>query len=265
MSDANVNPSVSVTEENLGPLSFSLEVRGAQTGYRRRPILGDRFLIGSDPVCDLRLDRRLGAPLHCLIRRDGAHLEAEPLTDVAMTHNGVPTTYAVLKEGDTLGIGQVRLIVHAHSVRFDVVRPTDVLLGPHIAATSGNFESEVGERSASDLVDLIELEEERVQDFDARRQAGMAALLAALKRTRRPAPDAMAEETANSLDHLVSQLDRLSLRLTEVAQSRTANKEEAPDADVINLNQWRLMKEIQRLREIAAKVVDRTRQRPAAG
>ena len=265
MSDANSSPSVVGVEGSLGPLAFSLEIHGARTGYRRRPILGDRFLIGSDPICDLRLDGRLGAPLHCLIRRDGACLEAEPLTNMSMTHNGVPTTYALLKDGDTLGIGHIRLIVHAHSVRFDIVRPSDLLMEPHFEVSPEAFEAAVTDRSANELVDLIELEEEQVREFEARRQAGMAALLAALQRTRRPAPDVMAEQTTSSLDDLVSQLDRLSLKLVKVAKARATTEDQKPDADVINLNQWRLMKEIQRLREIAAKVVDQTRQHRTAG
>lgn len=265
MSDAKANPSVAVTKEGAGPLSFSLEIRGGQTGFRRRPILGDRFLIGSDPVCDLRLDGRIGAPLHCLIRRDGAGLEAEQLTNVPMTVNGAPTTYAALKDGDTLGIAQVRLIVHAHTVRFDIVRPADDLFEPHLDASAADFVRTVTDRTASDLVGLIEIEEERVRDFDDRRRAGMAALLEAVRRSKRPAPDAAAEEVSGSLDDLVAQLDLLAAKLAANAHAPAASAEESTDGHLLDPSQPRLLKEIQRLKQSVDSVVRRNRsQRTAA-
>lgn len=203
MSNALSPPSGVSRDESSGTLTFSLEVRGGRTGFRRRPILGDRFLIGSDAVCDLRLDGRLAAPLHCLLHREGDRLEAEGLSGAAIHVNGTPVEAAELAAGDTLGIGGVRLIVHAIAVRFDVVRP-----GDFESADSGES---APERSASQLVDRIEDEQERIREFQDRRRAGAVALLDAVRRSKRPASGAIAGQTPAAM------LQRLHERIEEIA------------------------------------------------
>lgn len=224
MSDTFMVPQPTDTDGQGGPRTFSLEIRGGRTGFRRRPILGDRFLIGSDAVCDLRLDGRLAAPLHCLLRRDGDHLETERLSGSPILINGLPAEHADLVEGDTLGVGPVRLIVHAHSVRFDIVRPTDDL----DAVRCGD--SDLSGSAASQLVALIEEEEERVRDFDDRRKAGAAALLDATRRTRHPAAGAFVEVPSSRLGAVVARLVRLTETIERRETRRPASESEVREA-----------------------------------
>ena len=204
------NPTTSLFDaaasENLtGTLTYSLEVRGGRTGFRRRPILGDRFVIGSDAVCDLRLDGRLAAPLHCLIHRDGDRLDAEGICGAPIFVNGQLVEAAQLATGDTLGIGPVRLIVHSVAVRFDVIRPGDDFDGDDAVASAPM-------RTASQLVELIEEERERIHEFQNRRRAGADALLDAVRRSKRLTSGAIAHESS------FAKLERLVKQVSEVAE-----------------------------------------------
>jgi hypothetical protein len=203
MSNALFPPSGDDRDEASGTMTFSLEVRGGRTGFRRRPIMGDRFLIGSNAVCDLRLDGRLAAPLHCLLHRDGDRLEAEGLSGAAILVNGIPVETAELAPGDTLGIGGVRLIVHAVAVRFDVIRPGDFEFAESAPTAP--------ECTASQLVDRIEEEQERIEDFQDRRRAGADALLDAVRRSKRPASGAIAGQMpAAMLQRLIKRVDEIA-------------------------------------------------------
>jgi len=208
MSDAFFPPSGVVRDEPSGALTFSLEVRGGRTGFRRRPILGDRFLIGSDAVCDLRIDGRLAAPLHCLLHRDGDRLEVEGLSDNPVFVNGRRVETAELSAGDSLGIGGVRLIVHSVAVRFDVIRPSDFEEADPTATGS--------ERSASKLIGLIEDEQERIREFQDRRRAGAEALLDAVRRSKRPASGAIAGQLpVVMLQRLLDQINEVTSTVTQ--------------------------------------------------
>ncbi len=78
-------------------------------GDRRHPLLpGTRFVIGTDPACEVRLRDPSVAPRHARVEltRTGYHL-----TDLGggCTVDGLPMPAAHLKPGDTLGLGQVTL------------------------------------------------------------------------------------------------------------------------------------------------------------
>ncbi|MBA3314987.1 MAG: hypothetical protein H0T47_17080 [Planctomycetaceae bacterium] len=259
MSDANIALSDAL-DETRSPLTFSLEIRGGRTGYRRRPILGDRFLIGSDAVCDLRLDGRLAAPLHCLLRRDGDHLEAERLCDVEMTVNGRSVESATLVAGDTLGVGGVRLIVHSVAVRFDVIRPADGLDSPHFDR-SGFQSGSVSERPAAHLVELIERENDRIRDFEDRQRAGAAALLEAVRRSRRPSSGAVAEEATNSsLDAIVKRLDQLAGVLERQSEQHIVPGDHPREAaSTLIAAQQEVLDRLTRLARLAAAFTDLSR------
>ena len=248
------------TESRVGPLSFSLEVRGGRTGFSRRPILGDRFLIGSDPICDLRLDGRLAAPLHCLLHREGDRLDVERLTGEPIAVNGAPVEPAALADGDMLAVGSVRRVVHSHLIRFDVVRPADELETPRFETASAEAASRhAGERSAGELSDLIEEEEERVSDFEARQRAGASALLHAVRRTKRPASSA-AEELAASADASVSKLGGIIAALAGGAPLRGTSEDAIREAAAELLAARReLLGEAERLLKLARIVAEAAR------
>ena len=256
MSDATPGVLAHSSDESSVPLSFSLEVRGGLTGFRRRPILGDRFLIGSDPVCDLRLDGRLAAPLHCVLRRDGARLEAERLSDLPMAVNGTPVDHDELESGDTLGVGPVRLIVHALQVAFDVVRPGDLLDESLAGMKSSRPAAKVlEERSALQLVELIDAEHRRIRELEDRRKAGATALLDAVRRQQRPAPEAVAEQA--TLGSLVTRLDRLSATLERQAKrSLTGESEIREAAAELLAAQQELLGQADRLWRMASSLAD---------
>jgi hypothetical protein len=220
MSNAHTSLLDVASDDSTGTLTYSLEVRGGRTGFRRRPILGDRFLIGSDAICDLRLDGRLAAPLHCLIHRDGDLLEAEGIGGAPIVLNGAVVEAAQIAAGDTLGIGGVRLVVHAVAVRFDVIRPGDEIEFDNAVASAPS-------RTAAQLVELIEEERERLREFHDRRRAGADALLDAVRRSRRPALGAAVERTPLViLERLVRQLDEVA----GIVAERNPNDEIRGDA-----------------------------------
>lgn len=175
-SSASKGPSASA-------VTFSVAVRDGRGRYRKQPVLASRLLVGTAKVCDLRLDDPATRPFHCLLTAEAGRLEIETVTPAAvLTVNGKAVERAELTAGDVVGIGDVRLAVHMHPMRLDVVRPPETN-GPHFPLTEFEPVRTVAHRSAAELVELIEQEAERADEFEEQRRAGAAALLAAIGRS----------------------------------------------------------------------------------
>lgn len=267
MSDEMICPPSRKFDGTAGPLSFSVEIRGGRTGFRRRPILGDRFLIGSDPVCDLRVDDRIAAPMHCLLRRDGDHLEVERLTDASILVNGTPVDHAEVGDGETIAIGPVRLVVHAHAMRFDVVRPTDERMEmPDLPGRTASQLARTSGRSAAEVVDLLEVEQDRVREFDERRKAGASALLGVLRQTKRPATEAVAAAPSITADALLTKVGRLATTIEHQTARRIRDEHDLRKAaDELLAAQRELLGQADRLFRLASALAEADRSHRRAG
>jgi predicted component of type VI protein secretion system len=161
--------------------SLFLEVGRGRTDHPRRPVLKNRFLIGSGPECDLRLGGQAIPGLHSILHRDGIDVWLDAVADgPPLIVNGTATTSARLHDGDRVEIGEFQLTVRRSTAESS-------LPGSNSQADSSTSENAIPEKSedlaalsAAELVSLIEGEANEVEQFDGRRQMGAAALLQAV-------------------------------------------------------------------------------------
>jgi signal transduction histidine kinase len=158
-----------------------LEVSRGRTQFRRRPVRGPRFLIGSAPACDLRLGGEEIPALHSIIVVGQAGILLESIAaQPPLMVNGRGVNSTSLHDGDKIEIGNVELIART------VAGHAPAEPRPQPAARSvTESAARVGELSAAELIDLIEAEEAEVARYDDRRRAGAKALVDALMSRRR--------------------------------------------------------------------------------
>lgn len=133
-----------------------IEVRGGRTRFPRRPIQGDRLLIGSGSNCHLQLGG--GMPMaHSVISLDAdgwsiEALAAEPKLMVA----GSPVRRAALHDGDLIQLGPFTLVAHLTAVaQEELLAPIDI---PAALVGSGDhheFAGSLEAMSAEELVDHL--------------------------------------------------------------------------------------------------------------
>jgi predicted component of type VI protein secretion system len=152
-----------------------LEVRRGLTRAPRREILGRRFLIGAGSNCQLQLGGGDVPILHSilLVEEDGAHIDAVVATPQLLV-NGRPQRSADLRDGDVFTIGKFEFQVH-------VPLPTGALQSAAGQEPPPAAAADPGQLSATELVALIEGEEELVSQFETARRNGAAALLDAVR------------------------------------------------------------------------------------
>jgi len=160
-----------------------LEIRRGRTRAPRREIKGRRFLIGAGSNCQLQLGGGDVPILHSilLIEEDGAHIDAV-VPNPQLFINGRPQRSADLQDGDVFSIGKFEFQVHVPqplAALQTVVRPQ--IPAPESAA-------KLSELSASELVALIEFEEQQVAELEQGRINGARALLDAVQRVAATAP-----------------------------------------------------------------------------
>jgi hypothetical protein len=152
-----------------------LEICRGLTRFPQRPISGPRFFIGSGPGCDLRLGGDGFPAIHSLIqtRENGVWFEilaAEPLARL----NGELTKGEWLRDGDRIEIGAFQFLAH--------VLPE---LPPTAVGLSGQFDEMPQEflttLSAAELAERLERELGNVEKFEHGLDAGVQALLQALR------------------------------------------------------------------------------------
>lgn len=173
-----VDPSTSVDAVASSDLPASrccLEVSRGRTRFPRRPVLGERFLIGSGTECDFRLGGNGIPMLHSLIQFDGDQYWLEAVDDSpTLIVNGRPEHYVALHDRDEVRIGGVTLRVH--------MAPEVCPIAHEGRSAGGDELADLENLSAERLVDLIEREQAMLDRFEARRGMGAEALLDAAQR-----------------------------------------------------------------------------------
>jgi hypothetical protein len=164
---------------------LTLRITLGATRFPVRPVLKDRFTIGSGAACDLRLGAEF-PKLFAVIVVAGPEVLLEQLAaSPALCINGQPTQSAVLATGDRIRIGGIELVATIPATnRLSFPKP---LLGRVDESVSADdlaaFDpSEVSELSAAELVDLIEQEEQIAQRDQAGRDRGAESLLFEVRR-----------------------------------------------------------------------------------
>ena len=159
---------------------FQLEIARGQTAHPLRPILGDRYLIGSGNWCDLCLGGPQMPVLHSVIHRDGEQIWIDAVAPAPeLTINGLATQFGELQAGDELAIGafQFHLRQNDRASKFTAVSSIDsVKPVPEL--------DELPNLSASELIDLLAGELELADEIERRKQRGTEALLDALRRQK---------------------------------------------------------------------------------
>jgi hypothetical protein len=132
-----------------------IEILGGRTRFPRRPIQGDRLLIGSGSNCHLQLGG--GTPIaHSVISRrpEGWTIEAlvaEPKLIVA----GSAAQRASLQDGDLIQIGPFALVAHlTAAAQNELLAPIDLPATLAIANTPSESD-DLSEVSAEELVDRL--------------------------------------------------------------------------------------------------------------
>lgn len=166
-------------DRNLPAVTLTFEVLHGRTRYRERPVLGDRFTIGSGDACDLRLGGAFMPPLHSIVTVHGEEITVEALAEEPeLLVNGTATRSATLQNGDILSIGGVEL-------RSSIVPATE----SHIATAQEIDEIErlPEEMSALELVEQIEREQALIDEFEGKQKLGEDAFLEVILSRRRSA------------------------------------------------------------------------------
>lgn len=196
-----------------------LEITRGQTRYPYRPVLSDRFLIGSSPTCDLCAGGSAMPSLHSMIVcENGEHRWEAVMSRPAVIHNGQPAESFLLKSGDRVVIGSIELAVHAVN-RSDIVDVPSSQVMPDF----NDKPEDLSLMSAAELLDFMERDCELVDEFETRKQLGMSALLDAVRQhaevqpAARPKP--VVESAPADIDHqqLLVRLEQMAVQLNRCA------------------------------------------------
>lgn len=105
-----------------------LEIHRGRTGYRFRPVIGNRLVLGSAPECDLRLGGAGMPPVHSQVHvgPGGVWLEAMSL-DPPLVVNGEPCQMTRLVDGDVIGLGPFAFTWRAAEVPVAAASPAEEL------------------------------------------------------------------------------------------------------------------------------------------
>ncbi|MFP6766305.1 MAG: FHA domain-containing protein, partial [Planctomycetaceae bacterium] len=152
-----------------------LQITRGRTNHPMRPIHGDRFLIGSGEWCDLRLGGSMPV-LHSVVRVEGPSVWLEAVVDAPPLHvNGRTVGSCELQDGDQIVIGLFSLqFCDARNVQHEsLMQPIDI---EEVLALD-QPDVELSDLTATELVDLMERDEELAREFQKRQEQGAAALL----------------------------------------------------------------------------------------
>lgn len=172
-----------------------LEIRRGRTGYPTRPVCSRNFIIGSGPGSDLRLGGDDIPIAHTVLILHENNVLAQWLGESpALLVNGNPVQETGLCDGDLIGIGRFEFLVHriqSQPTAEDVDsqprgeeptatrRETAELLDLLAEAKADEPPRDLAELSASELVDLLEAEQQSALGFDAGLHQAEAAIMSA--------------------------------------------------------------------------------------
>lgn len=197
-----------------------LEITRGKTRNPLRPVLSDRFLIGSAAACDLTLAGSVPSLHSVIVAEDGGY-RWESLCEQSLIHNGRSTRSTLLTDGDTVVVGEIELtarIVDWSTSR--QIESQDDSPQPDTPIEDSSPVPSAADMSAAELVDRLEQEIQLVEQFESRRQLGLEALLqAAAKHV--PAAEAKSEHAQPVSDAQVvqQQLGKLVSRLNSCVSS----------------------------------------------
>jgi hypothetical protein len=184
MAQSNSAP-LHATEAAAEDSFLTLRITLGATRFPVRPVLKDRFTLGSGAACDLRLGAEFPKLFAVIVVAAPEVLLEQLAPSPALCVNGQPTQSAVLETGDRIRLGGIELeaIIPA-ATRLSFPSP---LLGRVVETVSAEeaavFDAaELSELSAADLVNLIEQEERVAERDQAGRDLGAESLLFEVRR-----------------------------------------------------------------------------------
>lgn len=218
--------------------SLVLEVQKGRTKFRRRPVDGRRFLIGSGRQCDLRLGGDAVPALHSVIHRNGGEIWIDAFAEAPpLRVNGHDVDIVRLEDGDTLEIADFQLVL-----RLQVAEAAETPVASPVPENTAD--GSLAGLTASQLVELIEKEAALVSDFEDRQQLGAEALLQAVydrttvkgrqaiplpTRSMLPAAELQEQSLLGDLERVLLQLHSFSQKLE--SRSHKLLEREATHAD----------------------------------
>jgi hypothetical protein len=204
-----------MTTHDDGALFFQI-TRG-RTMHPTRPIIRNRFLIGSGEWCDLRLGGAMPV-LHSVLRVDGISVWLEAVVDAPPLHvNGRAIGSCELNDGDEISIGAFTLkLCDARDVQHEaLMKPIDI---EELLGLERDEEEDVSELSAAELLQRIERDEQLVEEFQKRRDLGSTALLERLEHeldseSAQADPEDQTLQVLRELQSAMSELNELASEL----------------------------------------------------
>ncbi len=159
-----------------------LKVQRGRTAARERPVRQNRFLIGSDRGCHLRLGGDEMPLLHSIVlaRPEGYHLDAVA-SSPPLRINGHAVESVDLADGDLIEIGTFQLQVSLSPVSGNHT-PQSTPASQETPIDHPEQPADPAELSAEELVDLLDAEMQMVDEFEAGTMLGADALLEAVRR-----------------------------------------------------------------------------------
>jgi hypothetical protein len=185
---------------------FLFRVERGRTAFPDRPVHRDRFLIGAGSNCHLQLGGDFPI-LHSIVIPRGDELWIDAVVPSPMLIvNGQPVRESSLKQGDVIEIGEFVFTVRKKEPAESNVQPCET-------------EEPVPQRmSATELVEQIETELNRIDQFETSREQGAQALLQAVLHAGLPTEEEEASTPGDSLHRLFEELEARAKQLDEREQ-----------------------------------------------
>ena len=253
-----------------GERRFTLEVRQGKTSHRLRPLPQGRLSVGSGNKSWLRLGGRempeILAWLEVGPREISLYVFEE---NPPILVNNAPVRYATLRGGELLLIGTFEFMIHCyeldpHETPFN---PPHLEAG-HMARLSEIFDRPLSDHTPEELIDLIQIELNKVDQYEAGERAGMHSLLAAVEEAREeilaeeeqptiPFPTRVPVEEAPEFSSLLDQLRKLTASLvTDQNQPADGGHPHLRLSDPFVLAQKEIIEQLERLIEATPEDFD---------
>jgi len=217
-----------------------LQITRGRTNNPKRPIHGDRFLIGSGEWCDLRLGGSMPV-LHSVVQVDGPAVWLETVVESPpLDVNGRSVRSCELQDGDELQIGPFSLVFcDERNVQHEtLMRPIDI----EDVLALDTPDVDLSELTATELVDLIERDEELASEFARRQEQGAAALLdrireEAVAESAQSSPESQSLDVLNELQSAIHSLNELAGELKHHSGEMSGEEFSQATSSLMNFQQ----------------------------
>lgn len=170
-----------------------LEIHRGRTGYRFRPVIGNRLVLGSAPECDLRLGGAGMPAVHSQVHVEGGRVWIEAISlDPPLVVNGEPCQMTQLVDGDVIALGPFAFTWRAAEVPVAAASPAEEL-------------------STDELVERLERDMALVADRDETTRRAVATVVESALETLYGVTPTTNEVTAGG--GLAEKLDELARRI----------------------------------------------------